>query len=121
MNLDITRPLALMSIVLGAVLYLYGQFVAIPFAFDIPHGVVPIKIDQPCGLFYVLFGLVVWQFGRFSKIKTLHAGIKKREKELKIKEPAQDQESEPKPVSQVESKSETTSDSEQNPDSENKV
>ncbi|MBP7860451.1 hypothetical protein KA183_02110 [bacterium] len=93
MNLDITKPLALMSVIIGVILYLYGQMVAMPFAFDIPHGVVPIKIDQPCGLFYVLFGFVVWQFGRFSKIKTLHAGIKKREKELKIKEPTEKVES----------------------------
>lgn len=89
MNLDITRPLALMSVLIGVVLYLYGQMVAMPFAFDIPHGVVPIKIDQPCGLFYVLFGLVVWQFGRFTKIKNVHAGIKKREKELKTKAPVE--------------------------------
>jgi len=67
---------------------MYGNFIAVPFAFDIPHGVVPIRIDQPCGLFFILFGIVVWQFGRFFKIKTLHDGIKKREKELKIKEPA---------------------------------
>lgn len=93
MNLDITRPLALMSIIIGVILYLYGQMVAMPFAFDIPHGVVPIKIDQPCGLFFVLFGFVIWQFGRFSKIKSVHAGIKKREKELKIKEPKEKVES----------------------------
>ncbi len=93
MNLDITRPLALMSVIIGVVLYLYGQMVAMPFAFDIPHGVVPIKIDQPCGLFYFLFGFVVWQFGRFTKIKNLHAEIKKREKELKMKAPVEKVES----------------------------
>lgn len=110
MNFDITRPLALMSILIGVVLYMYGQFVVMPFAFDIPHGVVPIKIDQPCGLFYVLFGFVVWQFGRFSKIKALDAGIKKREKELKIKEPAQaSSETEAKPDPEIKSEPETKS------------
>lgn len=84
MSIDITRPLALMCAVLGLVLFVYGNLFSTWMHFGIPHGVVPLKLNQSVGAFFILFALVVWQFGRFSRIRLLHAELKKREKELKI-------------------------------------
>lgn len=84
MSIDITRPLALMCAFFGLALFLYGNFFSAWMHFGIPHGVVPLKLNQSVGAFFILFALVVWQFGRFSHIKLLHAELKKREKELKI-------------------------------------
>lgn len=90
MTIDITRTLALMCAVLGITLFLYGNFFSAWMHFGIPHGVVPLKLNQSVGAFFILFALVVWQFGRFSRIKLLHSELKKREKELKIENSAKE-------------------------------
>ncbi len=105
MSIDITRPLALMCCVLGLTLFLYGNLCSAWVHFGIPHGVVPLKINQPCGAFLLLFGLVIWQYGRFSRIKLLHAEIKKREKELGVSEVEQESKPEEKSEEKTEDKS----------------
>jgi len=80
--LDVRKPIAVLFLILGALLFGYGQFFQDFVAWKIPNGEVPLKLNMPCGLFMFLFGVIMWQLARYSEIKDLEKAIRKREEEL---------------------------------------
>lgn len=80
--LDIRKPLGLLFIILGAMLFLYGAFIQKEVMFYTPQTKFPLKLNQPVGLFMFAFGMVMWQLSRYVNIVRLERGLKAREKEL---------------------------------------
>lgn len=80
--LDIRKPLGLLFIILGAMLFLYGAFIQKEVMFFTPQAKFPLKLNQPVGLFMFAFGMVMWQLSRYVNIVRLERGLKAREKEL---------------------------------------
>lgn len=80
--LDIRKPLGLLFILLGAILFLYGALIQKEVMFFTPDTKFPLKLNQPVGLFMFAFGLVMWQLSRYVNIIRLERGLKAREKEL---------------------------------------
>ncbi|MCA9803922.1 MAG: hypothetical protein KC777_18255 [Cyanobacteria bacterium HKST-UBA02] len=80
--LDVRKPIAFLFLLLGALLFGYGQIFQDFVAWKIPNGEVPLKLNVPCGLFMFLFGVIMWQLARYSEIKELEKAIKDREEEL---------------------------------------
>jgi hypothetical protein len=80
--LDVRKPLGLLFLILGALLFLYGQFFSEPVNFQTPHTFFPLKLNQPVGAFMFIFGLVMWQLARYVELHTLDRELTDREKEL---------------------------------------
>jgi|AGTN01.3.fsa_nt_gi hypothetical protein len=80
--LDIRKPLGLLFILLGAILFLYGMFLQKEVMFFTPQTKFPLKLNMPVGLFMFAFGMVMWQLSRYVNIVRLERGLKAREKEL---------------------------------------
>lgn len=80
--LDIRKPLGLLFILLGLILFLYGAFLQKEVMFFTPQTKFPLKLNQPVGIFMFAFGLVMWQLSRYVNIVRLERGLKAREKEL---------------------------------------
>ena len=80
--LDVRKPLGLLFIILGALLYLYGTFFTQPVDFQTPVAHFPLKLNLPVGAFMFVFGLVMWQLARFVELHTLDRELRNRESEL---------------------------------------
>ena len=80
--IDIAKPLAILFLLLGALLFFYGMFFTQFVEFPIPGGKVPLKLNQPVGLFMFLFGVVAWFFSRYVYLKTFEDGYNQRRVEL---------------------------------------
>lgn len=80
--LDVRKPLGLLFLILGSLLFLYGQFFSEPVTFYTPHTSFPLKLNQPVGLFMFAFGLIMWFLSRYVELSTLDRELGKREKEL---------------------------------------
>ena len=80
--LDVRKPLGLLFIILGALLFLYGMFISQPVNFQTPNAFFPLKLNMPVGAFMFIFGLVMWQLARYVELKTLDQELAAREKEL---------------------------------------
>ncbi|MGD9679985.1 MAG: hypothetical protein AB7W16_02270 [Candidatus Obscuribacterales bacterium] len=80
--LDVRKPIAFLFLLLGALLFGYGQLFQDFVAWKIPNGEVPLKLNVPCGLFMFLFGAIMWQLARYSEIKELEKAMEDREEEL---------------------------------------
>lgn len=80
--LDVRKPLGLLFIILGAVLFLYGQFISEPVQFFTPYGSFPLKLNQPVGAFMFVFGLIMWLLARYVELNTLDRELSKREREF---------------------------------------
>lgn len=80
--IDIAKPLSILFLLLGALLFFYGMFFTQFVEFPIPGGKVPLKLNQPVGLFMFLFGVVAWFFSRYVYLKTFEDGYNQRRVEL---------------------------------------
>jgi len=80
--IDIAKPLAILFLLLGELLFFYGMFFTQFVEFPIPGGKVPLKLNQPVGLFMFLFGVVAWFFSRYVYLKTFEDGYNQRRVEL---------------------------------------
>lgn len=80
--LDIRKPLGLLFILLGVILFAYGMFIQKEVMFYTPQTKFPLKLNMPVGLFMFAFGMVMWQLSRYVNIIRLERGLKEREKEL---------------------------------------
>jgi len=80
--LDIRKPLGLLFILLGVILFAYGMFIQKEVMFHTPQTKFPLKLNMPVGLFMFAFGMVMWQLSRYVNIIRLERGLKEREKEL---------------------------------------
>ncbi len=80
--IDIAKPLSILFLLLGALLFFYGMFFTQFVEFPIPGGKVPLKLNQPVGLFMFLFGVVGWFFSRYVYLKTFEDGYNQRRVEL---------------------------------------
>jgi hypothetical protein len=80
--LDVRKPLGLLFIILGALLFLYGMFVSQPVNFQTPNAFFPLKLNMPVGAFMFVFGVVMWQLARYVELKTLDTELTEREREL---------------------------------------
>lgn len=80
--LDIRKPLGLLFILLGVLLFAYGMFIQKEVIFHTPQTKFPLKLNMPVGLFMFAFGMVMWQLSRYVNIIRLERGLKEREKEL---------------------------------------
>lgn len=84
--IDIAKPLAILFLLLGALLFFYGMLFTDFVNFPIPDGKVPLKLNQPVGLFMFLFGVVAWFFSRYLYLKTFEEGYLARKSELGIED-----------------------------------
>lgn len=80
--LDVRKPLGLLFMILGGLLFLYGQFFSEHVPFLTPNALIPLKLNQPVGAFMFVFGIVMWQLSRFVEIHTADRELSHREKEL---------------------------------------
>ena len=87
--IDIAKPLAILFLLLGALLFFYGMFFTQFVEFPIPGGKVPLKLNQPVGLFMFLFGVVAWFFSRYVYLKTFEDGYNQRRVELGLADDAE--------------------------------
>ena len=84
--IDIAKPLAYLFILLGIILFGYGQFFSDPVELSFKAGKVMIKLNQPVGLFMFLFGMVAFFFSKYMYLKALDTGLKDRKSELGIED-----------------------------------
>ncbi len=84
--IDIAKPLAILFLLLGAILFFYGMLFTDFVNFPIPDGHVPLKLNQPVGLFMFLFGVVAWFFSRYVYLRTYEEGYLARKSELGIED-----------------------------------
>lgn len=92
--IDIAKPLSILFLLLGALLFFYGMFFTQFVEFPIPGGKVPLKLNQPVGLFMFLFGVVAWFFSRYVYLKTFEDGYNQRRVELGLAEDEDDEDEE---------------------------
>ncbi|HMO22482.1 MAG TPA: hypothetical protein PKD05_03120 [Candidatus Melainabacteria bacterium] len=92
--IDIAKPLSILFLLLGALLFFYGMFFTQFVEFPIPGGKVPLKLNQPVGLFMFLFGVVAWFFSRYVYLKTFEDGYNQRRVELGLAEDEDDDDDE---------------------------
>lgn len=88
--IDIAKPLSILFLLLGALLFFYGMFFTQFVEFPIPGGKVPLKLNQPVGLFMFLFGVVAWFFSRYVYLKTFEDGYNQRRVELGLADEDED-------------------------------
>jgi len=80
--LDVRKPLGLLFIILGALLFLYGMYFSPEVNFQTPNAFFPLKLNMPVGAFMFIFGVIMWQLARYVELKTLDHELTEREKEL---------------------------------------
>lgn len=80
--LDVRKPLGLLFMILGGLLFLYGVFFSPGVEFHTPGTAFLLKLNQPVGAFMFAFGLIMWQLARFIELHTLDRELTNREKEL---------------------------------------
>ncbi len=80
--LDVRKPLGLLFMILGGLLFWYGVFCSPGVEFHTPGTSFLLKLNQPVGAFMFVFGLIMWQLARFVELHTLDRELRNREKEL---------------------------------------
>ncbi|MBX9670029.1 MAG: hypothetical protein K2X93_20685 [Candidatus Obscuribacterales bacterium] len=80
--LDVRKPLGLLFMILGGILFIYGLFFSPGVEFHTPGTGFLLKLNQPVGAFMFVFGLIMWQLARYVELNTLERELKNREKEL---------------------------------------
>jgi hypothetical protein len=80
--LDVRKPMGLLFVILGALLFFYGMFFSKPVPFFTPDATFPLKLNQPVGAFMFLFGALMLALARFVQVSTFDRELALRESEL---------------------------------------
>jgi len=80
--LDVRKPLGLLFMILGALLFVYGLFFSQPVQFYTPTSNFPLKLNQPVGAFMFVFGVIMWYLARYVELHTFDKELSQREKEF---------------------------------------
>lgn len=80
--LDVRKPLGLLFMIIGELLFVYGLVFSEAVEFYTPHTHFSLKLNQPVGVFMFAFGLIMWQLARFVEINTMDREMRNRRQEL---------------------------------------
>lgn len=80
--LDVRKPMGLLFVILGALLFVYGYFFSEAVPFYTPDSWFPLKLNQPVGAFMFIFGAMMLALARFVQLHTADRELGEREREL---------------------------------------